>query len=241
MDEIKTTPIEPNAVTDPIGEQALYLNTEDGKRPSCQRNVLRSWRHDPLANPAGLLQSQNSFGARLADGAPKAEVRVPGRQRPEARGPAPRSGFGPINNSASVKKVVQPNRTTRAEIEQGLAEVRKAWQKYRAKHGREAVYIYLEAVFALVRRWQRLNCALKNSRAALRLQHGAPQMKAEPFGIVIFCTGDPKVADAKTRSKWSRVLRYAARTKPPGQRLTDFVKINGGLNECARKLARIAG
>jgi hypothetical protein len=242
MDEIKTTPIEPNAVSDPIGEQAQYLNTTAGKQPSCQTNVLRSWRHDPLANLPGLLQNQSSFGARLADGyAPKAEVRVPGRQRPEARGPAPRSGFRPISHSSSANKIVHPNRTTRAEIELGLAEVRKAWQKYQAAKGRGAVYIYLEAVFALVRKWQRLNCALKNSRAALRLQHDAPQLKPEPFGIVIFCTADPEVAEGKGRSKWSRVLRYAVWTKRPGQRLTDFVKINGGLNECARKFARIAG
>jgi hypothetical protein len=63
-------------------------------------------------------------------------------------------------------------------------------------------------------------------------------MKPEPFGIVIFCTCDPEVADAKTRSKWSRVLRYARNTKPAEQRLIDFIKSNGGLNECARKFAR---
>jgi hypothetical protein len=87
-------------------------------------------------------------------------------------------------------------------------------------------------------RWQRLNCAVKNSRAALRLAHDAPQMKPEPFGTVIFCTADPYVVDAKTRSKWSRVLRYARKAKPGNQRLTDFVKSNGGLNECARRFAR---
>ncbi len=38
--------------------------------------------------------------------------------------------------------------------------------------------------------------------------------------ILIFWTSDPKIADAKTRSKWSRVLLYAARAQPPGQRLT---------------------
>ena len=74
--------------------------------------------------------------------------------------------------------------------------------------------------------------------AALRLAHDAPQMKPEPFGIVIFCTCDPEVADAKTRSKWSRVLRYARKAKPGDQRLTDFIKSNGGLNECARKFAQ---
>ncbi len=58
---------------------------------------------------------------------------------------------------------------------------------------------------------------------------------------MIFCTADPKIVDARARSKWSRVLRYAARAKPPGERLTDFVKSNGGINECASKFARIAG
>ena len=62
-------------------------------------------------------------------------------------------------------------------------------------------------------------------------------MKPEPFGIVIFCTSDPEIADAKTRSKWCRVLR-SPETKPANQRLVDFIKSNGGLNECARKFAQ---
>ena len=128
-----------------------------------------------------------------------------------------------------------------SSIEAELAKVRNAWARYRTTNSRNAVYIYLEAVFALVTLWQHLNCALKNSRAALRLQHDPPQMKPEPVGIVIFCTSDFEVADAKTRSKWSKVLRYARKTKPAGQRLTGFIKSNGGLNECARRFARKAG
>jgi hypothetical protein len=53
-----------------------------------------------------------------------------------------------------------------------------------------------------------------------------------------FCTADREIADAKTRSKWSRVLRYALKAKPIGQSLTEFIKSNGGINECARKFAR---
>ena len=56
---------------------------------------------------------------------------------------------------------------------------------------------------------------------------------------MIFCTADPKTVDGKTRSKWSRVLRYAARTKPEGQHLIDFIKSHGGINECARKFTEI--
>ena len=43
----------------------------------------------------------------------------------------------------------------------------------------------------------------KEARAILRLWNGARRMRIEPFSILIFCTADPKVADAKTRSKWS--------------------------------------
>ena len=63
-------------------------------------------------------------------------------------------------------------------------------------------------------------------------------MKPEPFGIVIFCTADREIADAKTRSKWSRVLRYARKAKAVEQSLTEFIKSNGGINECARRFAR---
>ena len=123
-------------------------------------------------------------------------------------------------------------------IEVDLGEPKKAWERYRSTNGRDAVYFYLEAVFAVVTRWQHLNCALKNSRSALRLQHDAPQMKPEPFGIVIFCTADPEVADAKIKSKWSRVLRYARTAKPANQTLTEFIKSNGGINACAARFAR---
>ena len=136
------------------------------------------------------------------------------------------------------ERLSRPTLNPISSIEADLAKIRSAWATYRSITDRDAVYIYLASVFGIVTRWRRLNCAVKNSWAALRLQHDAPQMKPEPFGIVIFCTADREIADAKIRSKWSRVLRYAARAKPASQRLTDFVKSNGGINECARKFAQ---
>ena len=146
---------------------------------------------------------------------------------------------GPVHPAVN-ERILRPTLNAVSSIETELARVRSAWARYRATNSRDAVYGYLTAVFRVVTRWRRLNCAVKNSRTALGLQAGAAQMKPEPFGIVIFCTADPEVVDAKTRSKWSRVLRYAARAKPASQRLTDFVKSNGGINECARKFARTA-
>jgi hypothetical protein len=158
----------------------------------------------------------------------------PIRQR--TRGPL--SPYPLVKNALVKKPISTPTLNPVSSIEIELARVRSAWARYRSTNGRGAIYIYLTAVFRVVMRWRRLDCAVKNSRAALRLQHDPPQMKPEPFGIVICCTCDLEVADAKTRSKWSRVLRYARNTKPAEQRLIDFIKSNGGLNECARKFAR---
>ena len=135
---------------------------------------------------------------------------------------------------------VKPVLVVKPDIDTELAEIRRAWRTYQSTNSRVAVYIYLSSVFGIVMRWRRLNCAVKSCKAALRLQPNPAQMKPEPFGIVIFCTANPNVVDAKTRSKWSRVLRYAARAKPAGQRLIEFVKSNGGLNECARKCGEIS-
>ncbi len=132
----------------------------------------------------------------------------------------------------------KPTLAAKPDLETELAEVRKAWRIYRSTNGRDAVYIYLSKVFQVVSRWQGLNCAEKSARAALRLRANAPPLKPDPFAIVIFCTSDPDVVDPKTRSKWRRALRYAVRTKPAGQRLIDFIKSKGGINECARRFAR---
>jgi len=146
---------------------------------------------------------------------------------------------GPVSQYPAVNEPIStPTLNSVSNVEAELAEVRNAWARYRSINDRDAVYIYLASVFKVGMRGRHLNCAVKNSRAALRHRPNAPQMKPEPFGIVIFCTADPKIVDAKTRSKWSRVLRYARKAKPVGQSLTEFFKSNGGINECARKFAR---
>ena len=113
---------------------------------------------------------------------------------------------------------------------------------------RAAVAHYLGSVggtllaefYEIVQHWEKQHRAKASSHQALV---AAKQRRAirieEPFATVIFCTSDPEIADAKTRSKWSRVLRYARKTKPAEQRLTDFIKSKGGLNQCAARFARI--
>ena len=63
----------------------------------------------------------------------------------------------------------------------------------------------------------------------------------EPFATIIYCTADRGKVDERTRSKWSRVLRYAAEYKDPDEPLRDFIKRKGGINKCAARFARRLG
>jgi hypothetical protein len=73
---------------------------------------------------------------------------------------------------------------------------------------------------------------------ALCLQRLGVSEREDPFGAVIRCTADPAKADKRTRSKWSRVMRYAAVYKPDSEPLGQFVKRKGGINACAARLSR---
>jgi hypothetical protein len=65
--------------------------------------------------------------------------------------------------------------------------------------------------------------------------------KTDSFAAVIRCTADPAKADKRTRSKWSRVMRYAAVYKPGSDPLDQFIKRKGGINECAARFTRCLG
>ena len=59
---------------------------------------------------------------------------------------------------------------------------------------------------------------------------------SETFAAVIYCTSDSDKVDFRTRSKWSRVLRYAAEFKGLEEPLSAFIKRKGGINKCATRL-----
>jgi hypothetical protein len=124
--------------------------------------------------------------------------------------------------------------TTQA-LRQDLLRVRNAWDECQAHRERDAIYSYLTAVFDLVAWWAAENCALARARKALRLQNIWPSDHDEPFAAVIRCTADPAKVDKRTRSKWSRVLRYAMEYKSSSEPLAAFVQRKGGINESAAR------
>jgi hypothetical protein len=116
-----------------------------------------------------------------------------------------------------------------------LLRVRNAWEDCQAKRDRDAIYSYLTAVFDLVAWWAAEGAAIERARKALRLRCLEPSDHDEPFAAIILVTSDPAKVDRRTRSKWSRVLRYAMAYKPVAEPLAAFVQRKGGINECAER------
>jgi hypothetical protein len=125
-----------------------------------------------------------------------------------------------------------------AALRQDLERVRNAWEDCRASRDRNAIYGYLAAVYGLVAWWTAEGRDIDRSRRALRLQRLKVADREDPFAAVIRCSADSAQADKRTRSKWSRVMRYAAAYKPDAERLDQFIRRKGGINACAARFSR---
>ena len=122
-----------------------------------------------------------------------------------------------------------------------LLRLQSEWETVQASRDRDAIYQYLTAVFELVAWWAKEGKAVKRAHRALHLRGHHSVREPEPFAAVIFCTADPGKVDDRTRSKWSRALRYAAEYKDLDEPLGDFIKRKGGINKCASRFARRLG
>jgi hypothetical protein len=122
-------------------------------------------------------------------------------------------------------------------LKQDLLRVQNAWDESQARRDRDAIYTYLTAVFELVAWWMAENRALERAQKALRLKRIIQTDHDEPFAAIIRCTANPAKVDKRTRSKWSRALRYALAYKSHLEPLDRFMKRNGGINRCAERFS----
>jgi hypothetical protein len=125
-------------------------------------------------------------------------------------------------------------------LRQDLARVRLAWEHCQSSRDRNAIYGYLSAVFDLVIWWAAQDRAISRARWALWLCR-LDLPNDEPFAAIVLCTADRQKVDKRTRSKWSRVMRYAAEYKASSEPLAAFVRRKGGINKCAARFARCLG
>ena len=126
-------------------------------------------------------------------------------------------------------------------LRQDLLRVRIAWEDCQSNRDRNAIYGYLTAVFDLVMWWAVEGRAVSRARWALGLQGTELPTTDEPFAAIIFATADREKVDKRTRSKWSRVLRYAAEYKTNAEPLAAFVQRRGGINKCVERFTRCLG
>ena len=122
-----------------------------------------------------------------------------------------------------------------------LLRLEEEWETVQASRDRDAIYQYLTAVFELVMAWTLEGRAVNRANRALRLRGHSSAREAEPFAALILGTADRGKVDDRTRSKWSRVLRYAAEYKDLDEPLGDFIKRKGGINRSAARFARRLG
>jgi hypothetical protein len=138
----------------------------------------------------------------------------------------------------------EPKRTipySSEAMRQDLERVRDVWEDCQATRDRNAIYEYLTAVYRLVAWWAAEGREVDRARRALCLMRLDPAYCRDPFAAIFLCTANPAKGDKRTRSKWSRVLRYAAAYKPDSEALDQFIQRKGGINACAARFTRCLG
>jgi hypothetical protein len=132
------------------------------------------------------------------------------------------------------------SQTPKARLRRWLEKVRRACERSQSSRKRDAVYGYLEPVFAIVEHFKVRRRATRLLRHAFEFADLPYDKNADPFSAIIRSTNEGDV-DNKTISKWSRALRYASRRKEPDMRLKTFMKEAGGVNACASLCAKHFG
>ena len=153
-------------------------------------------------------------------------------------GPAPMTRAAPLARARSHHE--PRNKTPKARLRRRLEKIRDAWDDFQASRARDAVYGYLEAVFAIVEHYKVRRRTNKLLRHAFKFANLPFDKNANPFTAVIRCTCDDEI-DSKTISKWARALRYVAHCKRPEMRVEAFMKRVGGVNACADLYSRRFG
>ena len=124
-------------------------------------------------------------------------------------------------------------------IRQDIKRIRSIWAKSQRRRRRDAIYTYLSAVYDLVAWWAAEGRDVERARRALWLRRLDVSEREDPFAAIIRCTADPAKVDKRTRSKWSRVMRYATAVKDQAEPFQQFVQRKGGINRCASRFTRL--
>ena len=144
---------------------------------------------------------------------------------------APSASLPRYMNNEETRRHLSGKRISPTVIRLELERLCLVWVKVQTDRRREAVYDFLEAAYGVVNKFSRAGKAAKLLRNLHRLDPALSRIH-EPYAAVIHHGTDYSL-DSRTRSKWSRLLRYAEKEMKPHEPLDDFVRRKGGINECA--------
>jgi hypothetical protein len=122
------------------------------------------------------------------------------------------------------------------QLRQAIDALRRLERKCFASRSRFAFYDYLAAVFEFYCQLRRTKQEKKVARLIAKLFGLGNQKRNHPIRVIIDATS---TADNKTKSRWTRALRYAWRKRTTWTDLKTFLQENGGPAGCADQFAAV--
>jgi hypothetical protein len=122
------------------------------------------------------------------------------------------------------------------QLRKTIEDLRELERNCFSSRSRFAFYDYLAAVFELYIRLRRRNQAKAPARRIAELFGLRKQNGTHPIMTIIEATS---TADIKTKSRWTRALKYAWRERKRWTHIKSFLRENGGPAGCAEQFAAI--
>lgn len=152
---------------------------------------------------------------------------------PDTRVSAPKASWPRLIKNDETCEHLLGKRISSGALEIELERLCLVWARVQAERRRDAVYDFLDAANELVGKFSRSGKGGSLLRKLHRLDPALTRIR-EPYAAVIH-HGTDYTLDSRTRSKWSRLLRYAEKAKKVHEPLDDFVRGMGGINVCASR------
>jgi hypothetical protein len=122
------------------------------------------------------------------------------------------------------------------QLRKVITDLIKLERKCFAARNRFAFYDYLAAVFELYVQLRRTKQAKSWARRIAKLFGLQNQKRSHCIRVIIDASS---TADLKTRSRWTRALKYAWRERKTWKDLGSFLRENGGPAGCASQFAAV--
>ena len=139
-------------------------------------------------------------------------------------------------NPAKGNPPKAPTGDAATTIKMGIRELRELErQSFGPRHGKTDFYEYLKAVY-IARDWTDFAGSRRSAKHVAALCHVGARKNKSPIRTLIDATSSQ---DRQTKSEWAQALEYAIANKVRGKGFKTFVKENGGVAGCAKKMAAL--